>query len=148
MFFLKELPAKRMIEGYTARYPQADADTIERALVMMRDASLLVRRIDGFFAAGGFSQLRFLVLIVIDREPERDSLYMTEIAARLDVSRPVTTRTVQSLIKAGLVEATGHKDDKRQKLITITTAGHARLQQLLPDYYALISEFMSGRAPD
>ena len=91
MFFLKELPTKAMLDKYTGDLTSDEKTSITEALGIMRQASLLVRNIETYFSSHDLSQLRFLILIVIDREPDRTSLYAHEIASRLDVSRPVLT---------------------------------------------------------
>nr|WP_221239572.1 MarR family transcriptional regulator [Sphingomonas xinjiangensis] len=129
-----------MINGYTVAHPQADTNTVLATLQMMRRASLLIRRLESFFAEHDLSQLRFLALIVIDREPERDSLSASEIAERLDVSRPVTTRTLQSLAAAGLVRVEAGEGDGRFKRVALTQNGRSKLAEVLPGYFAILSD--------
>ena len=119
MFFLKELPSRQMVEGYAGRVDDFDADAVLRALRIMREGSLLIRELEAYFARHALSQLRFLVMIVIDREPDRDSLTAGEIAERLDVSRPVVTRTLQSLEKAGLIATSSNADDARARDVAL-----------------------------
>lgn len=138
MFFLKEFPSRRMVDGYVDRFVGVDADRVLRALHVMRAGSLLIRELEAYFARHDLSQLRFLTLILIDREPERDSLSASEIAARLDVSRPVVTRTLQSLEKAGLIAITHDADDARSRLVALTPAAHAKLDEILPGYFAIL----------
>ncbi len=142
MFFLKELPTKQMIDGYAGRYPINSPDTIEKALIMMRQASLLVRQIETYFSSYGISQLRFLILVVIDREPERDNLLVSEISDRIDVSRPVITRTLQSLTRDELIVIKVDNLDGRAKQVSLTGKGRELLQEILPGYYAVIDTFM------
>ncbi len=142
MFFLKELPTKQMIEGYAQRYPIKNADVIDKALIMMRQASLLVRQIETYFSSYGISQLRFLILVVIDREPERDNLLVSEISDRIDVSRPVITRTLQSLTRNKLIVIKADNSDGRAKQVSLTGKGRELLQEILPGYYAVIDTFM------
>lgn len=111
---------------------------------MMRNASVLVRRIDQYFAANGLSQLRFLIMIVIDREIDRDWLTQAEIAEKLDVSKPVMTRTVQTLLKAGLLSVEADKEDRRIKRLSLTSDGQASLFDLLPGYFDTITSFMES----
>ncbi len=143
VFFLKKLPSKQMIEGYAARYEGVDPDRVADVLSSMRDASLLVRRLEMYFAQFDLSQLRFLAMIVIDREVERESLSVSEIADRLDVSRPVVTRTLQSLDTAGLVSTGQNKDDGRSKHVWLTPAGDTVLKNILPGYFAILNEGMT-----
>ncbi|MFS4582628.1 MarR family winged helix-turn-helix transcriptional regulator [Phaeobacter sp. C3_T13_0] len=139
MFFLKELPSQKMVAGYADAHG-GDPDHITDTLVMMRQASLLIRRLETYFASHKLSQLRFLVLIVIDRELDRQSLKPNEIAQRIDVSKPVLTRTLQSLQTDGLVQISSSKSDGRSKEIALTPAGYNRLQQLLPGYFKILAE--------
>ena len=129
-----------MIEGYVVDHPRADPNGVLATLSMMRCASLLVRRLEGYFGEHDLSQLRFLALIVIDREPERDSLAASEIAERLDVSRPVTTRTLQSLESAGLVRVDADERDGRSKIVALTLDGRRKLADVLPGYFDILSD--------
>ncbi len=133
-----------MIEGYGDRFSPGSEASIEQALIMMRNASVLVRRIDHYFAANGLSQLRFLIMIVIDREIDRDWLTQAEIAEKLDVSKPVMTRTVRTLLKAGLLSVEADKEDRRIKRLSLTSEGRALLFDLLPGYFDTITSFMES----
>lgn len=142
MFFLKELPSQQMVASYAEAYG-ADPAHVTGALIMMRRASLLIRRLDSYFATHGLSQLRFLVLIVIDREPDRQSLTPVEIAQRIDVSKPVMTRTLQSLQKDGLISIAASPTDGRSKEAALTPEGRQRLQDALPGYFRILSDEMA-----
>ena len=142
MFFLKELPSRQMVEGYAGRIDDFDPEQVLRALRIMRDGSLLIRELEGYFAQHALSQLRFLAMIVIDREPDRDSLTAGEIAERLDVSRPVVTRTLQGLEKAGLIATSSNADDARARDVALTPAGNGKLDEVLPGYFAILHHAM------
>jgi DNA-binding MarR family transcriptional regulator len=142
MFFLKELPTKAMLDKYTCDLTSNEKNSITEALSIMRQASLLVRNIETYFSVHDLSQLRFLILIVIDREPDRTSLYAHEIASRLDVSRPVLTRTLKRLIEDGLLTSSNDETDKRAKKITLTKKGIACLSEVLPGYFNEINKLM------
>jgi DNA-binding MarR family transcriptional regulator len=147
VFFLKELPSRRMLEAYAARFPEMDVDTVEQALHLLRRASLLLREIERYFAAQGLSQTRFLILVVLDREPERDWLQAKEIAERLDVSRPTVTDTLKAMRREGWLAAGPDQPDARAKAFALTEAGRARLHALLPGYYRVIQDFMAAHDP-
>ncbi len=148
MFFLKELPTRQMLQGYEARYPDMNAGTVDDALRLLRRASLLMRELEAFFASHGMSQTRFLVMIVIDREPEQDGLLPSEVAARLDVSRPVATDTIKALVQAGLLTSVRASDDGRARRVSLTARGREALAGLLPGYFELIAAFMSREPGD
>ncbi len=133
-----------MVDAYATAHG-ADPARISGALVMMRRASLLIRNLESYFADHGLSQLRFLVLIVIDREPRHQSLSPVEIAQRIDVSKPVMTRTLHSLQRDGLIATTADTSDRRSKQVAMTAAGQQKLQACLPGYFRILSDEMSGQ---
>ena len=143
MFFLKELPTRAMLQSYSDRYAGMDAGAVAEALRLLRRASLLMRALEAYFTAHTLSQTRFLILIVIDREPGQGGLMGSEIADRLDISRPVVTETVKAMTRAGLLGSAPVPGDGRAKRITLTPAGRAVLADLLPGYFALIADFMA-----
>ncbi len=142
MFFLKELPTRQMLEVYKKRFPDMKMDTVESALRLLRQASLLLRILDAYFTKHDLSQLRFLILVVLDREIDRDWLMASEVAARLDVSRPVMARTLKTLSDDKLLDFDEHDTDGRAKLIRLTSKGRWTLHEVLPGYYREIEQFM------
>lgn len=143
MFFLKEMPTRQMLEGYSARFLEMDIDTVDSALRLLRRSSLLMRELEAYFAGHGLSQTRFLTMMVVDREPGRAGLLPSEIADRLDVSRPVVTGTIKALEREGLLDSVRVAEDGRAKRMALTPAGHAALSSILPGYFSLIAEFMA-----
>lgn len=143
MFFLKELPTRQMLENYGARHLEMDTDAVDTALRLLRRASLLMRELEAYFTSRGISQTRFLTMIVIDRQPEQAGLLPSEIADRLDISRPVVTDTIKALARAGLLVSARAAEDGRAKRVSLTAEGRAALADLLPGYFTLIAEFMA-----
>lgn len=126
-----------MIEGYAGG---AEGQAVADMLAMMRRASLLIRQLESYFSAHGLSQLRFLFLIVIDREQERRSLTIGEIGDRLDVSGPVIARTLRSLLADKLVRTMADKKDGRSKHVSLTREGERKLEALMPGYIAILAQ--------
>ena len=147
MFFLKQLPSTQMVEGYAARFDDVVPDRVLGALGLMRDASLLIRELEAYFASHDLSQLRFLTLILIDREPTRESLQASEIAERLDVSRPVVTRTLKALEGSALLSSAGNPDDARSRMLSLTPEGRRKLEAVLPGYFAILDRAMTDERP-
>jgi DNA-binding MarR family transcriptional regulator len=148
MFFLKSLPTEDMITGYTQSVPSVDPKTIGNALLMLRQASLLLRELEAYFTVHGLSQTRFLIMMVIDREPNRQFLAVGEITKRLDISMPIVTNTIKSLIKQGYVKSKFSSDDARVRLISLTIEGRIQLHKILPGYFRLIQEFAENKSND
>jgi MarR family transcriptional regulator, organic hydroperoxide resistance regulator len=63
---------------------------------------------------------------------ETDGLTPREIAARLDVEMPTVTRTVQRMIRDGLVRREAHQSDARSVRIYLTKRG-TELQPMLDE---------------
>ena len=75
---------------------------------------------------GQFQVLRYLW--------EQDGLTPREIAARLDVEMPTVTRTVQRMVRDGLVRREAHQSDARSVRIYLTKRGselQSSLEELL-----------------
>lgn len=144
MFFLKELPSRKVLEAYHERFPAMNVDNVQAALDMLRRASLLMRELDNYFTENGLSTLRYLILVVLDRESRPDGLKASELADRVDVSRPVMTRTIQALVDDGMLAYRACDEDARAKLVSLTRSGRNRLNRVLPGYYQLIDQFMSS----
>lgn len=140
MFFLKDLPTCEMISGYGDYFEEGQSKEISETLAFFRDASLRMRRVDAYFTANGLSWLKFLILIVIDREPDRDWLQYSEIVDRLDVSKPVISRTIRSLLDEGILEETGSDTDKRIKRYHLTTEGTDTFHSLLKGYFSTLTQ--------
>ena len=70
-----------------------------------------------------------------------DSMKMNELAERINRDKSTTTVLVQKLIKAGLVEVKNSEDDKRSKIISLTSKGREYNNQTSDISSDLISTF-------
>lgn len=141
MFFLKNLPTRQILEAYAKRFPNMNVEWVETALSTLRSASLLLRRLEAYFAEHGLSQTRFLILILIDRESEKTGLTATEIVEQLDISKPVVSTTLKSLVREGLIESFPNEKDARSRLFGLSQQGKNKIDALMPGYYELLHEY-------
>lgn len=139
MFFLKQLPSTEMVARYTQDQPGVSPEGVLERLTSLREASLLLRDLERYFDGYGLSQLRFLILIVIDREGEDASLGHTAIVERLDVSKPGITRAIKKLADDGHVVIGPDPSDRRAKSVALTSKGRRLLRDLLPGYFAVLT---------
>ena len=139
MFFLKELPTDAMVSRYGSEYSVAEVEGITSTLKELRKYSLLTRKLDEYFTSHNLSQLRFLVMMVIDRELDRNCLYAYEIADRLDVSKPVLSRAIKKLLEDALLSATKDLKDSRAVSLSLTLSGQKLLKSILPDYFLILT---------
>src|SRR3954470_4188994 len=79
------------------------------------------------------------VLLELNSAPER-KLRMTDLSARVVLSRERVSRVVDELEAAGLVRRERNAEDKRSFLATITPEGRKRLRVAAPVYLAGIEE--------
>ena len=138
MFFLRELPTRTMVEGVLGHLPEVRPDTVLSKLAMLREASLLLRRIESFLATHGLSQTQFLVLMVILREPDATALTPSAIAWRLDVSKPVLTKTLATMTQRGLIDRVEPASDARTTPLRVSADGRALFAAVLPGYFAIL----------
>ncbi|WP_254684847.1 MarR family winged helix-turn-helix transcriptional regulator [Tateyamaria omphalii] len=128
-----------MIEGVTANVPEVSPPRVLSVLTRLRAASVLMRDGEAYLRGHGLSQTQFLALMMIMREPERTSLSAVEIATRLDVSKPVLSKVLASLIDKGLIApAAKQPADRRQKQLCLTAEGTRRFADILPGYFRIL----------
>lgn len=138
MFFLKELPTKRMVEGFAETHAHLDPDRTLATLTLLRDASLLIRRIENYLAQHDLSQTQFLILMILQRDKTRDHHLASEIAQKMDVSKPVLSTAMKSLLRKGLITDGGKVADARAKPVQISNKGKQTLNSLLPGYFEIL----------
>lgn len=84
------------------------------------------------------------VLLELNSAKDRQ-LTMGELGAKAVVSRSRTSRVVDELTKAGLVERVANPADGRSAFARITAAGRARLRAAAPTYLAGIEAHFTSR---
>jgi MarR family transcriptional regulator, organic hydroperoxide resistance regulator len=77
-----------------------------------------------------------LAELVVLRQMQRGSLTVAEAADCLQLSPSAASRAIDRLVRDGLIRREENPDDRRQKLITMTTAG----RELLGDMDAVFAE--------
>jgi DNA-binding MarR family transcriptional regulator len=72
----------------------------------------------------------------------------SEIAAALDIHRSAVTYHLQTLTKAGHIQATTDPDDRRSSIISLTEGGHAELARLKAQGIARFASFVAAWSAD
>jgi DNA-binding MarR family transcriptional regulator len=141
MLQLKNLPDAKVLEKFTARYPDADAAAVLPFLKLLRVSADLSMALDNFLEGYGLLQGRWWVLILLMRE---DNLTSTpsELAEKAGVSRATMTGLIDGLQREGLVQRLEDGKDRRKYTIKLTSAGQAKLDAVMPDYYRRVSQLM------
>ena len=143
MFYLRDLPTYETLLAHSERYPQVEPASCEAFLVLLRVASDVLRSFETFIESHGLSQGRFTVLMILNRNPEA-GLSPSDLADRAGVTRATMTGLLDGLEREGLVRRAAHLQDRRMLTVSLTAAGIARLDGMLPEYLTRISTLMSG----
>lgn len=91
----------------------------------------------------GLSQGRFLILIVMNRQPDQET-NPSILAKKIGVTRATMTGLIDGLEKEGLIRRAVHKNDRRKQSLRLTEKGRHVLENLLPDYWSRLYNLMNG----
>ena len=147
MLQLKDLPDAKVLEKFSARYPDADPAAVLPFLKLLRVSSDLSMALDNFLAGYGLLQSRWWVLILLMREQSLTST-PSELAEKAGVSRATMTGLIEGLQREGLVARLEDDQDRRKYAVKLTTAGQARLDAVMPDYYRRVQQLMQPVAEE
>ncbi|WP_245966677.1 MarR family winged helix-turn-helix transcriptional regulator [Sphaerisporangium album] len=111
--------------------------------LLMEVHSGLTSKMTPAFAESGLSEVDFETLIRLARSPERQ-LRMSDLAAQTSLSTSGVTRVVDRLEREDLVRRVACASDRRASYATLTDAGLARLQAVLPRHLEDIETWFTG----
>jgi DNA-binding MarR family transcriptional regulator len=143
MLLLKELPTSKSLEKFLKRYPDADIKAISDFAQLLRAASDISDALDRFLLKHGLLQGRWWVLVLLLRQDEL-TCTPSELAEKTGVTKATMTGFLDGLEREGLVERISDKVDRRKMLITLTSAGQKRLDDVMPDYHNQVHNLMNN----
>lgn len=141
--YLMELPTDENLESLAQRYPHMDVRAFKACVTLVRSGIDLLIAFENFLERFKLSQGRFLVLTIMNREPEQ-AFTPTQLAEKLNVSRATMTGLLDGLEAAGLVERSIHTQDRRKMRVRMTPQGERTMDEILPEYYRSIAMVMGG----
>lgn len=94
-----------------------------------RAARTLARRFDQALRPLGLTNGQFSLMMSLNRPKPAG---MGAVAALLGLDRTTLTAALKPLERRGLVATTENVDDKRSRLLSLTSKGHALLAQAVP----------------
>lgn len=94
------------------------------------------RLIDSHLSSHGASMARLKLLAFLAEQPRRS----TDVASFFDQAPRTVTQAIDSLEQNGLVARSPVPGDRRAKLVQITSAGKAMLEQGLPLYDGIVAQ--------
>jgi DNA-binding MarR family transcriptional regulator len=143
MLQLRDLPTTEVLEKFAERYPDADVTAISSFLHLLRVATDLSIALDTCLAKHGLLQGRWWVLILLMREASQTST-PSVLADKAGVTRATMTGLIDGLEQSGWVARVFAKDDRRSVIISLTAAGQAKLDVVMPDYYRRLKQCMQA----
>jgi len=141
MFLLQDIPTLNTLLFLKDRYPSLNPSAMRSCLMLLRTGSDLLILADRLFRKVGLSQGGFLILVILNRDPDTE-LTPSELSERIGVTRATTTGLLDTLAKDRLIERRGHKGDRRKLMVRLTDAGRRRLDALLPDYMSELGQLV------
>lgn len=108
-------------------------------------SNLLMRRIDRQLReAADLTQAQYELMTRLDQSPERQ-MRMSDLAARLAVSRGGLTYQVTQLQRRGYVDRRTSRTDERVVWAVLTQEGMAALEGAAPGHVDVVREFLIDR---
>ena len=147
MALIPDIPRFETLSTYMQRYPDLDPAAFEAFLTLLHVGSSLHDRMEQCLAAQGISHGRFILLAVLNRNPEQP-MSATELAEKAGVTKQTITSLLDGVESCGLVKREAHPDDRRSTLVRLQPAGRALLDRILPPLYRAQSSLMSGLSAD
>jgi DNA-binding MarR family transcriptional regulator len=114
---------------------------------LLRAHAAVVPRLERELAGVGMPLSWYDVLLELNAAPGR-RLRMTELGARVVLSRERVSRVVDELERAALVRRERNPDDGRSLLAVVTDSGRARLRAAAPTYLAGIARHFGDHLDD
>jgi DNA-binding MarR family transcriptional regulator len=147
MLLLKEVPQYESLLEVSKRYPELDPSAMEAFLHLMRTSNELSEAFDALHASHNISHGRFIVLMLLNRAPEKP-VNPADLADRASVTRATMTGLIDTLERDGFVKREHTLDDRRMMHVRLTAEGRGYFAKILPDYFRRVALVMSQLTPD
>jgi len=138
----KDMPKHEALKAHAARYPDLDPSAVETCIALVRVAGEMIGGFNEHFARHGTSQGRFIIMILLNRDPDQ-SLSPSELAEMSSVSRATVTGLLDGLESEGLVKRVPTASDRRSHSILLTAKGKRFMNKMLPDHFRRMAGLMS-----
>lgn len=143
MFYLLDQPTEDEFENLSSRYKQMEPSSVKAAVTLLKTGSDVLTGFEKMLKRYGLSQGRFLILIVMNRQPDRVTT-PSILAEKIGVTRATMTGLIEGLVKDGFILRNTHHKDRRRLNLKLTGKGRDLLEGLLPDYWSRIHNLMAG----
>ena len=122
-------------------------DRVAPWAALLRVHAAVLPKLERALAAQQMPLAWYDVLLELNAAPDR-RLRMSELGARVVLSRERVSRVVDELERAGLVRRERNPDDRRSLFAVLTPEGRARLRAAAPVYLEGIERHYTGHLED
>lgn len=136
----------RMRREWANARPDLDTEPIEVMARITRIGTRALHQLDRALEPRGVSRAEFDLLCVLARNDR--PLRTSEVTAVTMLSGASTTKQVDRLVRAGLVQRRAFERDGRVVLLDLTEAGRELVDQELPDRIGRDARFLDGLDED
>ena len=134
----------RIMEQWRRERPDVDASPMGVIGRLHRLADALHTELRPVFAEAGLSDGDFDVLASLRRSGAPYQLTPGELAGTTMVTSGAVTKRIDRLEEKGYVTRTVSEDDARSRRIRLTEAGHALIDELVPQHLANERRLLAG----
>lgn len=139
---IKEMPSYQTLLERAERYPSLDIQVCEAYLHVVRTGTILHHCAERHLASLGLSYGRFMILCLLQREPE--PIPVCKLAEMAGVTTPTVSAVLSGMVRDGLVRREEDSTDRRVVRIALQPEGLKILDDVLPSLFVRQTEVMSG----
>lgn len=142
------IPSRESLKEFVRRFPgEVDVSAVEVQIQLAWASDgvqqkLFHRLMDEY----GLSEGRLVVMITLYQEPE--GITPSQLADRSGVTRATISAMVSRMTRDGLAELKREEHDGRSKKVSLTDAGRAFLEEVLPTHYRRAASLVSNLTED
>ena len=138
---LKEIPRYECLLEGAKRHPELDPSAMEAFLHLLRTSTDVYETIGRMLAGHAISKGRFMVLVLLNRDPDRP-VSPADLADGSNVTRATMTGLIDTLERDGFVRRENAPEDRRMMLVRITARGRKFVEGILPEFFRAIAAIM------
>lgn len=142
MLLLREVPKYECLLERAKCCPELDPLATKAFIHLLRTTAGISEVFDAIHAGHNISQGRFMVLMLLSRDPQR-AANPADLAVRSGVTRATMTGLIDTLERDGLVRREHAPDDRRMMLVRLTDGGRAFVGKIMPEYFRHVASVMS-----
>ena len=140
---LRLLPRQQVLYDLARHMPEANTTSVGTYLLLSSVAREVFAAQQAFYDRYELSEGKLIVLLLLRQAPHH-RLTPSALAEAAEVTRGTMTGLLAGLERSGLVKRTEHPEDGRMFSIELTPSALDLFEQMLPQRFAHMGEFMSS----